>query len=415
MLGEQGDVLHPLPQGRQLDGYHAEAVEQVLAEAAVPDGLPQVLVGGCDDAHVHPHGFVAPHPLEGALLQDPEQLHLHGGAHVADFVEEDGAAVRGLELPHAAPHRAGEGTLLVSEQLRLQERLRDGAAVDGHEGSVGPRALVVDGPGEDLLARARLPVDEDRGVRGRHRRGHPQHLLHLRGRAHDALELEARPQLLVQLAVLLPELLVLQGAADLDHQLVLLEGLGDVVEGAVPHRLHGHLQGGVPGDDHHHRARVLPPDLPQDLHAVLLRDPHVQQHQVELPGAGLAQARGAVGGGLDLEPLLAQDLAQEVPDVLLVVHHEDPTASQRSVPRSRMSSRLCVSARCGRTPVCSSRTPVRASVQVGALAGVSAAVPPRPPRASRLPSWPPGRTAAAGAGTCGGARGPARGSPQTPR
>src|SRR5215210_3165684 len=42
-----------------------------------------------------------------------------------------------------------------------------GTAVDGDEGAVGAGAVVVDGARDQLLARARLAVDEDVRVRGR--------------------------------------------------------------------------------------------------------------------------------------------------------------------------------------------------------------------------------------------------------
>ena len=61
-----------------------------------------------------------------------------------------------LELADAAALRPGEGALLVAEQLALQQRLRDGGTVEGQERRLGPRAVLVDGAGHQLLARAAL-------------------------------------------------------------------------------------------------------------------------------------------------------------------------------------------------------------------------------------------------------------------
>ena len=59
---------------------------------------------------------------------------------------------------------AGEGPLHVAEQLALQHPLGQCRAVHGHERPVGPRAEVVDGPGDQFLARAALALDQHRGV-----------------------------------------------------------------------------------------------------------------------------------------------------------------------------------------------------------------------------------------------------------
>ena len=62
--------------------------------------------------------------------------------HVADLVEEEGAAVGLLEAAPVAPLvRAGEGALLVAEQLALEERLGQRGAVDRHEGAASRRGL----------------------------------------------------------------------------------------------------------------------------------------------------------------------------------------------------------------------------------------------------------------------------------
>ena len=48
----------------------------------------------------------------------------------ADLIEEDGAAVGGLEAALVVGHGAGEGALDVAEEFGLQQRLGQRAAVD---------------------------------------------------------------------------------------------------------------------------------------------------------------------------------------------------------------------------------------------------------------------------------------------
>ena len=52
---------------------------------------------------------------------------------------------------------AGEGALLVAEQLALEQPGRDGRAVHLHEGAFAPVAQVVDGARDQLLAGAVSP------------------------------------------------------------------------------------------------------------------------------------------------------------------------------------------------------------------------------------------------------------------
>src|SRR5206468_5079144 len=87
-------------------------------------------------------------------------LGLGGRRHVADLVEEEGAAAALLELADAAAVGAGEGPLLVAEQLALQQVLRDGCAVEGQEWGLSAGAVLVDSAGDELLAGATLPGDQ---------------------------------------------------------------------------------------------------------------------------------------------------------------------------------------------------------------------------------------------------------------
>ena len=86
---------------------------------------------------------------------------------VADFVEEQRAAMRQLEASGLAGVRAGERALLVAEQLRLEQRLGNRRAVDGDERAVGAVAERVQRAREELLAGAALPEQQHRRVRRR--------------------------------------------------------------------------------------------------------------------------------------------------------------------------------------------------------------------------------------------------------
>src|SRR5690606_23468779 len=100
------------------------------------------------------------------LFQHPQQRRLEGQGQVADFVEQQRAARCRLKKARMIGVRAGEGPPLVAEKLARQERLRKGSAVNREEGAVFSGARVVDSPGGQFLARARLALDKHCGVQG---------------------------------------------------------------------------------------------------------------------------------------------------------------------------------------------------------------------------------------------------------
>ena len=96
----------PLAQRRHEDREDVQPVVEVLAELAGRDRLFEILVGGGHEPHVGPDGFRAAQPLELALLQDAQQLHLRREVQLADLVEEQRAAFGELEAAlSSAPAR----------------------------------------------------------------------------------------------------------------------------------------------------------------------------------------------------------------------------------------------------------------------------------------------------------------------
>src|SRR5262249_29439739 len=83
-----------------------------------------------------------------------------------DLVEEQRPLVRQLEAADVLADGAGEGALLVAEQLALQESRRNGRAIELDEGPLPARAEVVQGAGDEFLARARFAADQHGGVGG---------------------------------------------------------------------------------------------------------------------------------------------------------------------------------------------------------------------------------------------------------
>ena len=94
VLEQRRDLLAAFAERRQVERQNLEAVEQILAEAALGDQLLEVGVGGGDDPHVNLDGVRLAERMNLMVLEEAKQLGLDLDCDVADFVEEQGAAVR---------------------------------------------------------------------------------------------------------------------------------------------------------------------------------------------------------------------------------------------------------------------------------------------------------------------------------
>ena len=145
-------------------GKTPKPVVEVRPEPTYAQVLLQVAVRGGDDPDVDLARLRRAEPLDLAVLEDAQELRLEGGVELADLVEEERPAVGELEPARLRLGRAGEGALLVAEELALDERGGQGGAVHRDEGPVAPRAVRVKAAGEQLLAGAGLAEEEDRRV-----------------------------------------------------------------------------------------------------------------------------------------------------------------------------------------------------------------------------------------------------------
>ena len=137
ILRQLDDVGRALAQRRDLQVDDVEAEQQILAEFALAHGVGEIAVGRGDDADVDRHRLAAADAVDDALLDRAQQFRLQPHVHFGDFVEQQRAAVRLLELADAAGERAGEGALLVAEQLGFQQVFRDRRAIDRDERFLG--------------------------------------------------------------------------------------------------------------------------------------------------------------------------------------------------------------------------------------------------------------------------------------
>ena len=128
------------PRGRSRSGGHAhlddvEPVEQVLAEAPGARRRPPGR-GWSPRPRARPRAAsrFSPTRSNSLVLQEAQQLGLQRRRDLADLVEEERAALGGLDAPGLVADRAGEGAARVAEQLAREQLLGQRRAVHGDEG-----------------------------------------------------------------------------------------------------------------------------------------------------------------------------------------------------------------------------------------------------------------------------------------
>src|SRR5881397_4144984 len=335
VVDQEGDVLAPLGERRDGELDDAQAIVEVLAEAAGAYGALEVLVGGRDEAHVDPDRQVAADALELLLLDGAQELRLRLERHVAHLVEEERAAVRRLELPLAPRDRARERALLVAEELALDQLLAERRTVHLDQRLRAPRAPVVERVRDQLLAGTAPAADQHGHVGVGDLVDGLEEPAHGRALPDDLLEAEGALHLLEEPAVVAAQQHGVHHAAHDQAQLVVVEGLRHVVDGAELHRLHGDLLRAVGGDHDDRQVRVDAARVLEHLHAADAVHAEVGDDDVEAPDLDAPERLLAAPRRLDVVAFLAEQSLQGEHHRLLVVDHQDATLHGSALRRQR--------------------------------------------------------------------------------
>src|SRR5262245_56835602 len=180
VVDQQGNLLGPLPQRRNRDSNHVQAVVEVLPKSVCQNALFELLVGGGNDAHVHLEVRSAAYSGELAILEHVEELALERRMQVADLVEKDSPVVGRLELADLELVGPGERPALVTEQLALEQFAGHSGAVDLDEGAALAGAEMMDRARDQILSRPGFPGDQHRHVCASGERDRLSDLEHLR-------------------------------------------------------------------------------------------------------------------------------------------------------------------------------------------------------------------------------------------
>jgi hypothetical protein len=328
MLGEEQDVAPALPEGRGVHADDVDAVEEILAEALLLDLGLEVAVGRGDDARVERDLLVAADGAHHALLERAQELGLHLQRHLADLVEEERSAAGLHEEAGARALGVGEGAAHVAEELALEQRRGHGRAVDGEEGPRAPRALLVEGPGDELLARAALARDQHRRAAVGHAGHQVEDPLHRRALAEEPAEVLRIDDGSAEPLHLQAKLPVLHRPRDHQPEELGVDRLGDEVVGAGADRRDRGVEAGVARDHHHGHLGPDGEDALAQLGSAEGGHPQIGEDHVEVALGDELERVVRRGAPLDLETLPAKHDLEELARRLIVVDQEEAASHE---------------------------------------------------------------------------------------
>ena len=257
------------------------------------------------------------------LFENTKELHLRCGRHLRYFVEKERTAVGELEQSSTSTFGAGERTSLVTEDLAFEQRLRNRGAVHRDELAVFVRGQIMERARYHFFTRARLTDDEHRRPRRCDLAHERVELFHRRAHPHDAPEASAFGELSPIARDLLKSSRPLERAFEDLTELSGVDGLGQVVERALFHRLHGGRDTPF-GSQHDDREVIeLGRETGEQAEPIHARHHEIRDHDLGAKRVGFRQTFNAVGCGLGLVTPAAHELGQPPPRPGFIVDDQD--------------------------------------------------------------------------------------------
>ncbi len=272
-----------------------------------------------DHAHVDGNRLRRAHRPDLGLLKHAQELHLQRHRHVADLVEEDRPAVRGLEQSLVRLHRARERAARMAEELGLEQRLRNGAAIHRDERPLAAPARAVDGACEKLLAGAGFPVDQHARVGIGDQARLAQQVLHPRASGDDSGAPFAG-----RIGALLGQIAGdVQRGGDLLQQLLTVERLRQESEDPALRRGNRVRYRAVRGENDHRKRGMLAVDRLEELQAVDPRHPEVGDDDAGSRDRQRAERRFAAVCGAHAVTHRSEPQADQFEEVGIVIDQKD--------------------------------------------------------------------------------------------
>ena len=181
----------------------------------------------------------------------------------------------------------------------------------------------MDGLGDQFLPGAGLAGDQDGGAAGSHLGHQVQHADHALALADDVGETVALLEGALEMRVLIFEPPPHDHAVDLDEQLLVVPGLGEIVVGAELEGVDRGLHRAVGGDHEDRGFAVALADLLEHVHAGAVGHHEVEQDQVVAADLHFLEPLGRVLRLIDGIAFRGEQDFQAFADIQLVVDYQD--------------------------------------------------------------------------------------------
>src|SRR5579864_1518383 len=140
MFGESNDIFWSFAQRRNPQLELAEAVKQILAEAALAYCSLEVLVGCGDNTDVNLDLAMSTQTVERLSIKHAQQLDLCLQLQFPDLIEEKRASIGKFKQPQLRSIGGAKSARFIAEQFALHQVFRKGGAID-----VNPRTAAAVG------------------------------------------------------------------------------------------------------------------------------------------------------------------------------------------------------------------------------------------------------------------------------
>ena len=177
--------------------------------------------------------------------------------------------------------RAGEGSLFVAEQIRLDQIFRHRAAIDRNERLRPPLAGAVDRARDELLADAGFAGDQYRDARGRCLLRHAQRRLHGGALGDDVLEAERAGAAVLDAVEFAFERAGVERVAQAHLQPLGADRLDHEIDRARAHRRDDVVDAAMRGLDDDRRGDGVAAQPREHAEAVEVRHHQIEDHTVD--------------------------------------------------------------------------------------------------------------------------------------
>src|SRR5215472_3554597 len=146
-------IFRAFTQRRNFQFEFGQPMIEVVAEAATADEFFQVLVSGGHYSNVNFNFLTSTKAVVGNAVKHAQELYLHLGIKVANFIQEESAAVGHFKVADLLGIGSAESPFLVAKKFTFDKVFGDRGAVHVDPRLVAAQGMAMDGARNHLFAR----------------------------------------------------------------------------------------------------------------------------------------------------------------------------------------------------------------------------------------------------------------------